>query len=337
MNWARAVIALPLVILLLILIHPGCGGNSDESSNHVVIVGSAWYGHAPAWIGIEEGIFEKAGLDVEFKVVAKSAERLPVIASGDAHFASLGEIAMLTHMAHGNDTFYWVGNQNIAPGFEALVGRPGVKTWEDLRGKRIGLTAISSVDITVRLLLAANGLDPEEDVEILNVDPAAMAEAFRSGAVDAAAIWKPYLDDILRIEGVTVLGWDTDTSIYEKFKTMTGPDVLVMSRRWADADPARAKKFMQAYFEAVARLKAAPDEMAKMAVERGYVQESVETVAAAFRGIQWLDGSTQKRVMSDEVLFGQADHVCLILRDNLKQIRKIPAFRDWVKPDLIAE
>jgi hypothetical protein len=110
-----------------------------------------------------------------------------------------------------------------------------------------------------------------------------------------------------------------------------------MSRRWADADPERARRFMKAYFEAVARLKAAPDEMARMAVERGYVEKSVETVAKAFREIRWLEGSTQRRVMSDEVLFGQADHVCRILLEDLKQIREIPAFRDWVERDLIAE
>lgn len=55
---------------------------------------------------------------------------------------------MLGAMAHGNDRFYWVGNQDIAPGFEGLVARPGITGYGDLRGRRIGFPFGSSVELT---------------------------------------------------------------------------------------------------------------------------------------------------------------------------------------------
>jgi ABC-type nitrate/sulfonate/bicarbonate transport system substrate-binding protein len=83
----------------------------------VVAVGSQWYGHIPVWVGIERGTFVKHGFEVKWTFIGKSMDRLNAISSGDAQFASLGQVAMLSAMAQGNNRFYWVGNQDIAPGF----------------------------------------------------------------------------------------------------------------------------------------------------------------------------------------------------------------------------
>ena len=70
---------------------------AEEAGPHKVIaVGSQWYGHIPVWIGIENGIFERHGFKVEWRPIGKSMDRLNAISSGEAQFASLGEIAMLT-------------------------------------------------------------------------------------------------------------------------------------------------------------------------------------------------------------------------------------------------
>jgi len=66
--------------------------NDKSPSNQVIVVGSQWYGHIPVWIGIEKGIFKKYGFDVKWQFIGKSMDRLNAISSGEAHFASLGEI-----------------------------------------------------------------------------------------------------------------------------------------------------------------------------------------------------------------------------------------------------
>ncbi|MGR9074466.1 MAG: hypothetical protein ACU833_15500, partial [Gammaproteobacteria bacterium] len=104
-------------LALGISILSGCGDEAAETEkgrDKVVTVGSQWYGHAPVWAGIERGVFERHGFAVEWRFIGKSMDRLNAISSGEAQFASLGEIAMLSAMAHGNRRFYWVGNQDIA-------------------------------------------------------------------------------------------------------------------------------------------------------------------------------------------------------------------------------
>lgn len=127
------------------------------------------------------------------------------------------------------------------------MARPGIARIEQLRGKRIGFPFGSSVELTARMLLSQHGLDPDRDVRLVNLEVGDVPAVFRAGNVDAALIWEPGFSQLKAVEGARVLGMDTDTEVYLRFGTMTGPDMLVMSRAWADAEPQRARRFMAAY------------------------------------------------------------------------------------------
>ena len=323
----------------LLLAVSACNNEKPEASGKkdiekVVAVGSQWYGHIPVWIGIEKGMFVQQGFKVQWQYIGKSMDRLNAISSGEAQFASLGEIAMLSAMAQGNTRFYWVGNQDIAPGFEGLVAAPGIESYEKLRGKKIGFPFGSSVDLTCRMLLQQYGLEPKKDVQLVNLEVGDVPAVFRAGNVDAALIWEPGFSQLVGVKGATVLGKDTDTVVYKKFGTMTGPDVLVISRSWVDANPARAKKFMRAYFEALAWVKDNPDETIKI-VQGKYIQQDVATIAANMRKFIWHDLAAQQKVMSDAGIFGQAEYIVRILHEDMNAIPRKPDFRKWVNLDIL--
>ncbi|MBI2193920.1 MAG: ABC transporter substrate-binding protein [Planctomycetes bacterium] len=340
-----------LTLLALLAAASGCGRSPDapspvpdartadsqgRSSIPVVAVGSQWYAHFPVWIGIERKIFAQHGFDVRWQVIGKSMDRMNAIASGDVQFASLGEIAMLSAMAHGNDRFYWVGNQDIAPGFEGLVARPGIARISDLKGKKIGFPFASSVDITCRSLLKLNGLDPDRDVELVNLEVGDVPVAFRAGNVDAALIWEPGFSQLCEVEGVRVLGMDTDTEIYKKFGTMTGPDVLILSQAWVDQDRERARRFMSAYFEALEWVRAHREEAAQ-AVQGVYLQQDLALITKNLEKFVWHGVQDQRRVMSEDGIFRQAEFVLDILQDEMKVIPKKPDFRKWVNLDVLPD
>ncbi len=300
----------------------------------VIAVGSQWYGHIPVWIGIEKGIFKKYGFDVEWRFIGKSMDRLNAISSGEAQYASLGEIAMLSAMAQGNKRFYWVGNQDIAPGFEGLVAKKGIASFNQLKGKKIGFPFGSSVDLTCRILLKQNGLDPEKDVKLVNLEVGDVPAVFRAGNVDGALIWEPGFSQLKAVEGATVLGMDTDTEVYKKFGTMTGPDVLIISKSWVDEDASRAKEFMRAYFESVKWVKDNAEEATRV-VQGKYIQQDLELIRNNMKKFIWHDLAAQKTVMSDSGIFGQADYVIRILHEDMKAIPNKPDFRKWVNLDIL--
>jgi ABC-type nitrate/sulfonate/bicarbonate transport system substrate-binding protein len=312
----------------------GPAGEKGSVTETVVAVGSQWYGHIPVWIGIERGIFEREGFAVEWRFIGKSMDRLNAISSGQAQFASLGEIAMLSAMAQGNTRFYWVGNQDIAPGFEGLVARPGIESFEQLRGRRIGFPFGSSVELTARMLLRQNGLDPDHDVRLVNLEVGDVPAVFRAGNVDAALIWEPGFSQLKEVEGATVLGMDTDTEVFQRFGTMTGPDVLVMGKAWADEDAQRAKRFLTAYFEALDWVKAHSRESVEIVAGR-YIQQDPAVIQANLDKFQWQDAADHQKVMSDEGIFPQVDYVLAILHEQMGALPRKPAFREWVRVDLI--
>jgi taurine transport system substrate-binding protein len=303
--------------------------------SQVVAVGSQWYGHIPVWVGIEKGIFKKHGFEVQWRFIGKSMDRLNAISSGEAQFASLGEIAMLSAMAQGNTRFYWVGNQDIAPGFEGLVAAPGITSFDQLRGKKIGFPFGSSVDITCRMLLKQHGLKPGRDVHLVNLEVGDVPAAFRAGNVDAALIWEPGFSQLVSVRGARVLGKDTDTEVYKRFGTMTGPDVLIISRAWVDADTARAKTFLRAYFESLKWVKQNTGDSTEL-VQGKYIQQDLGLIRDNMKKFIWHDLEAQKRVMSDKGIFGQADYIVRILHEEMKTIPKKPDFRKWVNLNILS-
>ena len=309
-------------------------GDKGDSLHEVTAVGSQWYGHIPVWVGIERGIFKEAGFDVKWRFIGKSMDRLNAISSGEAQFASLGEIAMLSAMAHGNKRFYWVGNQDIAPGFEGLVAGSGITDFEGLKGKKIGFPFGSSVDITARLLLKEHGLDPAKDVELVNLEVGDVPAVFRAGNVDAALIWEPGFSKLKEVEGATVLAMDTDTEVYKKFGTMTGPDVLVIGKKWVDEDEERARRFLKAYFEALEWVRDNPDEAARIA-GGSYIKQDIELILKNMKHFIWLGAAEQAKVLSDEGIFGQAEYIVEILKSDIKAIPSAPAFREWVNTGIM--
>ena len=326
-----------LVIALLLL--GSCGqkqttNKSNDGLTPVVAVGSQWYAHAPVWAGIEKGIFERHGFKVKWLFIGKSMDRLNAISSGEAHFASLGEIAMLSAMAQGNHRFSWVGNQDIAPGFEGLVAQRGISGFDQLRGKNIGLPFGSSVELTVRMLLAQNDLDPRRDVKLVNLEVGDVPAVFRAGNVDAASVWEPGFSQLRDVPGATVLGMDTDTEVYRRFGTMTGPDVLVISRSWLEEDPARARRFMTAYFEALDWVSAHPTQAAEL-IQGRYIQQDLELIRGNLEKFVWYGVADQYRVMSDTGIFAQAEYILDILYEQMHAIPNKPDFRQWVNLEVL--
>ncbi len=325
-----------LVVASFLLL--GCGSEAPKETKpgpeKVIVVGSQWYGHIPVWVGIEKGIFKEAGFDVKWLVIGKSMDRLNAISSGEAQFASLGEIAMLSAMAHGNHYFYWVGNQDIAPGFEGLVGGKGIKKFSDLKGKSIGFPFGSSVDLTCRLLLKEHGLDPNRDVKLVNLEVGDVPAAFLAGNIDAALVWEPGFSKLLTNKDATVLGMDTDTEIYKKFGTMTGPDVLILGKKWTDENPERAKKFMAAYFKALDFVANNPDKSVEI-IHGKYIQQDKDLISNNLKKFVWYGLEDQKKVMSDEGILGQAEHIVDILHKDIRTIPERPAFREWVNIDIL--
>lgn len=149
---------------------------------------SDWPGWVAWQVAIEKGWFKEAGVDVKFdwfdyaaSMNAFTAGKIDAVTvtNGDALVTGAGGaknvMIIVTDYSNGNDM---------------IVGKPGIKSLKDLKGKKIGLeTGL------VEHLLLLNGLKKaglkESDVTIVNTPTNETPQALASGDLAAIGAWQP--------------------------------------------------------------------------------------------------------------------------------------------------
>ena len=127
---------------------------------------------------------------VEFPAGPQLLEGLNV---GAIDVGFVGEAPPIFAQAAGA-RFVYVGNDPASPTTEAIVVPKDspLKTVADLKGKRVALNKGSNVHYLLVKLLEKNGLK-YSDITPVFLPPADARAAFEKGAVDAWAIWDPFL------------------------------------------------------------------------------------------------------------------------------------------------
>lgn len=144
----------------------------------------------PIFVADKQGYFAAAGLKLQLQEVVGGHRAMQLLLDGKADLATASEavvmfnsfkppqFAVLASFVTSND-----GKLVLRPG--AGIGRV-----KDLAGKRVGTVLGTSSHYMLDTMLLAGGVDPKS-VQIMGLQPEAMADLLRSGEVDAVAIWEP--------------------------------------------------------------------------------------------------------------------------------------------------
>ncbi|UMY16476.1 ABC transporter substrate-binding protein [Methylobacterium organophilum] len=163
-------------------------GASVQAAEPLRIGYSDWPGWVAWQVAIDKGWLKEAGIDARFEwfdysasMDAFSAGKLDAVTctNGDALVMSgngaRNVMIMLTDYSNGNDM---------------IVGKPGVKSLADLKGKKVGL----EVGLVEHLLLI-DGLTKagmkETDVTLVNAKTNETPQVLASGDVAAVGAWQP--------------------------------------------------------------------------------------------------------------------------------------------------
>ena len=139
---------------------------------------------------------------VEFPAGPQLLEGLNV---GSVDVGFVGEAPPIFAQAAGAN-FVYIGNDPAAPEAEALVvpKDSAIRSVADLKGKKVALNKGSNVHYLLVRLLEQAGLK-YADVQPVFLPPADARAAFEKGAVDAWAIWDPFLAAVEKQTGARVL------------------------------------------------------------------------------------------------------------------------------------
>lgn len=137
------------------------------------------------------GIFKKYGLDVQLVYIQGSPILTAAMVSGQVPISFIAGAAVVSSAVGGADTVILSCAINTL--FWRLFSTPDIKSIADLRGKKIGVTRVGTLeDGVLRYLLRQRGIDPDRDVTFLAVGAApSRLAALSKGIVQASSFIPP--------------------------------------------------------------------------------------------------------------------------------------------------
>lgn len=253
----------------------------DMQAVTVVAGGNSLGCFGPAFLAMQEGFFEQAGLKVDLTIVGGGTVAVAALVGGQASIGMTGAAQIVQTIAQGKDLRIIAGlidNMNakivvgkrVAERQRLTAASPLGEKVRALKGLRIGVSQAGDTSYNlVTVLLRQHGIDPEKDVEMINLKLGGpMLAALRQGTIDAFSISSPFPEqaealglglalispprgDVPEMKGMY---YCSVSSVAEVMRT--APDVLVrfikglvMAGEVIAKDQARARRGLRAHFK----------------------------------------------------------------------------------------
>lgn len=207
MKRSRPVIV-STIALATALVLAACGGDSDETGDggaggdggltEVRVGETAGIPSAFLEYGVDQGLFEEEGLDVQVDTSAGGAAAIPGVVGGTLDIAGSNTVSVLLAADQGLPVTM------IAPGtfatedpesdFSAVVvpADSDIETSADLAGRQVAVNTLQNIgDITISASVENAGADPSA-IEYVELGFPDMLPALDSGQVEAAWVIEPF-------------------------------------------------------------------------------------------------------------------------------------------------
>lgn len=201
----------------------------------------------PGWVAKDAGIFERNGLNVDLIFFTGGSTAILALVSGDVPITQVSGPGLVNSVMAGSDAVF------VAAGITSLnyvlMGRPGVKTTEQLKGGTVAISRFgSATDSIARFALKKIGLTPGKDVTIVQVGSGPdRFNAALTGKVTAAVI-NPPSSFMGERKGLAVLA---DVAKMGLVFQHTG---AATTRRFIKEHPDTVRRYVKAHVEAVHRI-----------------------------------------------------------------------------------
>lgn len=252
------------------------------------------YSDWPGWVAWEvaqrKGWFEEAGLKVDL-VWFEYGPSLEAFAAGTIDAVSMANGDAMVLGAAGRASKALVIN-DYSNGNDMVIGRSGLSTVADLKGKKIGVE-LNLVDHLLLLkALEKHGLT-DRDVTLVNMPTNDTPQALAAGGVDAIAAWNPVAAQTLQqVGGSKALFTSREVPglIY---------DALFVDPQSYSAREADWAKVAEVWFRVVEFIRDPATQAEAVAIMAARVGTTPERYAGFLSGTHLLDLDENLRVLTD--------------------------------------
>ena len=274
--------------IALSTIAAGCAGLADAQTR-VSIGYSGWTGFAPLTLAKEAGIFKKNGLDVDLKKIPQKDRHL-AIASGDVQCAATTVETWVVWNANGVATRQ-IFQMDKSYGADGMAVRNGVARIAELKGKTVAASAPGTAPyFTLAWFLKKNGLSVK-DVTVVNLEPAAAAQAFVAGQNDAAMTYEPYLSTVRsNPQAGKIIATTLDYPMIM--------DTFGCTPKFLADNPKAAQALADSYFQALELIKSDPKKSYE--IMGADVKQSGADFEGSAKYLRWQDKAANQKFFAGE-------------------------------------
>jgi NitT/TauT family transport system substrate-binding protein len=299
---------------------------AHAQSTKVSIGISGWTGFAPLTLANESGIYKKNGLDVTIRKIPQKDRHL-AIASGDIQCAATTVETWIVWNANGVATTQ-IFQLDKSFGADGMVVKPGIASIRDLKGKTVAASAPGTAPyFTLAWMLKKNGLSTK-DVNIVNLEPQAAANAIIAGAgnLDAAMTYEPFLSAVrAKPEAGKIIATTLEYPMVM--------DTFGCTPKFLAENPRAAKALADSYFEALEMIAADPKK--SFEIMGADVKQSGEAFEKSQAFLRWQDRAANARFFAGEHAAFSKEAADLLL--ELGIIRQLPDMTKLVDTRFLAK
>jgi NitT/TauT family transport system substrate-binding protein len=226
--------------------------------------------HAPALVGLQEGIFDEDLGDVEVttQIFNAGPAAIEALTAGAIDATYIGPNPSInTFIQSGGESAHIIAG--AATGGAALVVAEGIDSPDDLAGKTLATPQLGNTqDVALRVWLDDQGYTTDTtgggDVHITPTENAQTLTLFQQGDLDGAWLPEPWVSRLIVDAGAHVLQDEAELWPHGEFPTT----VLLVRAEFLDQHPDVVEDLLQAHLDSVQWIADNPDEVAGVINEK---------------------------------------------------------------------
>ncbi len=248
-------------ILFFAIILSSCNCNHNSKTGKISVGYLPIYVDLPLFVAKDKGFFTKHGIDAELKRFESSPNIGASLINGDIDAgASIATTVVLSTESRdpGKMKIFLVDAENKDNYLSSFVvlNSSGIKLMSDLKGKKIGGFPGPTATIFGKMVLEKFGLNPEKDVQWIELPAANHLSALESKTVDALFSYEPTSTQaVMEKDAMKLLPGAVESHIIEPWQA----GVWVLRDNFIKQHTEVSKNFILAINDAVDYIRKNPD------------------------------------------------------------------------------
>jgi sulfonate transport system substrate-binding protein len=314
----HVVLLFSALLILAISVFSACDRTDKRPLEKITIAFSATTESVLAEVALKKGFFLQEGLDVTPRLHPYGRRALEDMLAGNANFATVAETPVMFAIMRGEKISLLATIESSQAGNAILARKDkGIRTIENLKGKKIAVTMGTISDFFLDAILTINGITRKE-VKVVDLKAEEVADALARGDIDAASTFNPYTAIIQRKQGDRVIAFQNKDIYQWTFNIAVKQDYL---RNHSGT----VEKMLHALVRAEEFVGKNPEE--------------AQRIVADFSGINldivrdiWIN--TNFEVSLDQALIlALEDESQWAIKNRLTKARKVPNYLDFIYMD----